>query len=230
MKILFKAGMVSGLALMATIATSSVNDAAACGPDAYVGTICITGASFCPRDFRPLNGALYSINEYTMTYAVTGLTYGGDGQTSFGVPDARGRELVHEGTGPGLKTIQAGEYTGFESATIPFYYFPAHTHDLDFTQAAATATANLYANPKSADKFGPGDNYFADTTLSGMNYTSTADKYTAAGSITATASVGTGTMGVTGTTPQTQAQISAIGPQLGLLFCVALDGIYPPRS
>lgn len=230
MKILFKAGMVSGLALMATIATSSVNDAAACGPDAYVGTICITGANFCPRQYQRLNGAHYAISDFTMTYAVTGTTYGGDGVTTFGVPDARGRELVHEGTGPGLNNIQAGEYTGFESTTIPYFYFPSHTHDLDFTAAAATASASLYANPNPADDYTPSDNYFANTTAAGMNYTNTADKYMAAGSITATASVGTGTMDVTGTTPTNQANVSAIGPQVGLLFCVAMDGLYPPRS
>ncbi len=229
MKILLKTGMVSGLALLATVATSSVKEAQACGPDAYMGTICITGANYCPRDYQPLNGQLADINQYTATYAITGTIYGGDGRVTFGLPDARGRELVHVGRGPGLDLIVAGEYTGFELANIPANYFPAHTHDIDFSAAAASATASLVASNATATEFSPTGNYFADTTGNATNYSSSSNTYLAAGSVTATASTGSGTIESTGTTPPTQSRATAIGPQMGLLFCVAMDGLFPPR-
>lgn len=231
MKSLLKAGMVSGLAMMASVATSSTNDAHACGPDPYVGTICITGATFCPRDYKPLEGQLMQISDFTTTYAVTGTTYGGDGTTSFGLPDARGRELVHAGTGPGLNTIYRGEYTGFEVARVPSYYFPSHTHDIDFTKASESASASLIASSGPSIEHGPKDNYFGNTTTSSSatNYSSSSNTTLANGSVTATASMSSDTTGATGTSPESQVSLNAIGPQLGLLFCVAMDGLYPPR-
>ncbi|MDV7340348.1 tail fiber protein [Terasakiella sp. A23] len=227
MKTLYKAGMVSGLALLATFATSSIKDAHACGPDAYMGTICITAATFCPRQYMELTGQLVSINEYSAVFAITGDTYGGDARTTFGLPDGRGRELVHRGQGPGLDMILRGEYTGFELAQIPSVYFPSHTHNIDFSQAALSAS--IVANSAPASETTPESNFFADTTAA-PTYSSSANKYMAAGSVTATASAGSGTISVTGTTPTSQTAATAIGPQLGLKYCVAMDGLFPPRT
>jgi microcystin-dependent protein len=227
MKILFKTGMVSGFAFFAMLSTASLNEAQACGPDDYIGTICTTGANYCPDGYQQLNGQLLSIQQFTALYAITGTAYGGNGQTDFGVPDVRGREVVHQGQGPGLEQITRGEYTGFELAHIPSNYWPEHTHNLDFSKTAITASIVASNAPASVQV--PANNYFADTTAA-PNYSATSNVSMASGSVIATASTGSGSINATGQTPASQTTLSAIGPQIGLLYCVMVEGLFPPKS
>lgn len=228
MKVLLKMGTLVGGTALGVLALSTVNSAQACGPEPYIGSICITAANFCPRGYFSAAGQRISIAEYTTLYAVMGNTFGGDGRIEFGLPDARSRELVHAGTSPGLNPIQLGEYMGYDNAPIPSYYFPAHEHEIDLSKAVTTT--NVLASKNAANVKIPANNYFADTTQQVTNYATTSNLQMASGTVTAKATAATGTINHTGNVPETQQRgVSPLGPQLGLNVCVAYDGSYPPR-
>ncbi len=97
----------------------------------FAGNFAINGWVFC-------DGSLMSIADNEVLFALIGTTYGGDGQTSFGVPDLRGRVPLHKGNGPGLTSYQLGERTGTESVTLSPNQYPIHRHAV----AAGTALAS----------------------------------------------------------------------------------------
>jgi microcystin-dependent protein len=107
----------------------------------FVGEIRMFGFSRVPDGWLPCNGALISIAEYDVLYTLLGTTYGGDGQSTFGVPDLRGRVPLHMGQGPGLTNRVQGAGAGSESVTLTVAQMPAHTHALAVTTAAATLPA-----------------------------------------------------------------------------------------
>ncbi|MEG0185274.1 MAG: tail fiber protein [Stenotrophomonas sp.] len=109
--------------------------------DAYVGEIRMFGFSRVPTGWLACDGTLQSIAEYEVLYTLLGTTYGGDGQSTFGVPDLRGRVPLHQGTGPGLTNRPMGQMAGTESVTLTPAQMPAHTHVLSVTTAAATLDA-----------------------------------------------------------------------------------------
>lgn len=109
--------------------------------EAYVGEIRMFGFSRVPNGWQACDGSLLSIAEYEALYTLLGTTYGGNGQTTFGVPDLRGRVPLHQGTGPGLTNHPIGQMAGTESVTLTLGQIPAHTHLLSVTTAAATLDA-----------------------------------------------------------------------------------------
>jgi len=223
MKSRLKGGLLSGFAVLALSALASQQEATACQPGAYVGSLCVTTANFCPREYQPAFGQLLDINQYTMTYAVMGNTYGGNGVNDFGVPHVAGREFVHEGQAPGLEYIQRGEYMGVEKFHLPYLYMPEHTHTLNLSNM--TIQANVTASSAGATLNSPESNIFAGTS-GAANYNATANKTLKAGSVTATLTLHPNS---TSQTPETQSFMSLIGPQTGLTVCIAVDGAYPPR-
>jgi microcystin-dependent protein len=94
----------------------------------YIGEIRIFGFSRIPTGWQACNGALLSIAEYETLFALIGTTYGGDGQSTFAVPDLRGRVPIHWGTGQGLSNYTIGGYAGSESVTLLLQQMPAHNH------------------------------------------------------------------------------------------------------
>ncbi len=96
------------------------------------------GSRGAPNGWQACDGSLLPISEYDALFALIGTTYGGDGQTTFGVPDLRGRVPVHQGTGPGLSTYVIGQRAGTETVTVLPTQMPAHTHTAVATTAAAT--------------------------------------------------------------------------------------------
>ncbi|WP_288431897.1 tail fiber protein [uncultured Deinococcus sp.] len=107
--------------------------------DSYVGEIRMFGGNFAPVDWHFCDGSTLSISEYQALYALLGTTYGGDGQTSFRLPDLRGRWPVHQGTLSGT-TVIMGQVGGSASVTLQTQELPAHTHTLRATASAATTT------------------------------------------------------------------------------------------
>jgi microcystin-dependent protein len=89
------------------------------GPDPYIGEIMQVGFNFAPRGWALCDGQLLSISQYTALFSLLGTTYGGDGRTTFGLPDLRGRVSLHPGTGPGLTPRALGEEAGDESHIHP---------------------------------------------------------------------------------------------------------------
>lgn len=111
--------------------------------DPYIGQITLFAGNFAPRNWMLCNGQILSIAEYDTLFALIGTTYGGDGVTTFALPDLRGRLPVHVGTGAGLPTIYLGVRDGLENVTLTSSQIPQHTHSLSSLAASgAAATGN----------------------------------------------------------------------------------------
>jgi microcystin-dependent protein len=111
----------------------------------YVGQIMIIGCNFAPAGWMTCAGQLLPISEYETLFQLIGTTYGGDGQSTFGLPDLRGRVPVHMGTGNGLSTYVIGQASGVESVTLNTQQIPSHNHAMLAVNSDATLN-----NPKGA--------------------------------------------------------------------------------
>jgi microcystin-dependent protein len=98
------------------------------GAEPWIGEIAMVGYSFCPRGWIDANGQLLQIAQYQALFSLYGTMYGGDGRTTFGLPDLRGRMAMNVGNGPGLSPRQMGQKGGQETVTIMTSQMPAHTH------------------------------------------------------------------------------------------------------
>lgn len=191
---------VASLSYAATFA--SVTPAAA-QAEPFIGQLMLTGANFCPRGWAQADGQIMSIAQNTALFALLGTTYGGNGQTNFALPDLRGRSAIHQGTGPGLSNYVEGQVGGRESFTLTIDQMPAHNHGVQATN-------------QTADKGGPDGRYLGggvgndDTYHDGPpNKTMAANMITFSG----------------GNQP-----VSHRGPYLTLMWCIALEGVFPSRN
>ncbi len=107
----------------------------------FIGEIRMFAGTFNPRGWAFCDGQLLSISQNEALFSLFGTTYGGDGRTTFGLPEARGRVALHQGTGPGLSSRPLGQKAGVEDVTINKNQLPVHTHVFDAVNIAATDTA-----------------------------------------------------------------------------------------
>jgi len=107
----------------------------------FIGEIIMFGGNFAPRGWALCDGQLLAINNNQALFSILGTTYGGDGRTSFGLPDLRGRSPLHPGQGPGLSNRRLGEKGGAETSTLALNHLPSHNHTGD-GQVEISATGN----------------------------------------------------------------------------------------
>jgi len=96
--------------------------------DPFIGEIKMVGFNFAPRGWALCSGQLLQIAQNTALFSILGTTYGGDGRTTFGLPDLQGRSPMHAGNGPGLSSRILGQQTGAESVTLSGAQAAAHAH------------------------------------------------------------------------------------------------------
>jgi len=96
----------------------------------FIGEIRMFAGTFAPRGWAFCDGQLLAISSAEALFSLLGTTYGGDGRTTFGLPDLRGRIPIHKGTGPGLSPRSLGERGGAEGATVSIAQLPSHSHAL----------------------------------------------------------------------------------------------------
>ena len=99
----------------------------------FIGEIQLFGFNFAPRNFATCSGQLLSISQNTALFSLLGTTYGGDGRTTFGLPDLRGRSPISFGQGPGLTNRRIGERIGAETTVISIANLPAHQHKVNIS-------------------------------------------------------------------------------------------------
>ena len=182
--------------------------------DPFIGEIRIVGFNFPPRGWAECDGQLLQISQHSALFSLLGTMYGGDGRTTFGLPDLRGRHALHEGSGPGLTTIRQGERGGSESNTLTVAQLPAHAHDV-----------KPRCNDADGDQTDPGGNFPAEsksTKGSGKRVGGPVSSYSATGP----AAMGTTTSESTGN----GASVPNRSPYLGVKFVIALVGIFPSRN
>jgi len=103
----------------------------------FIGSILIFGGNFAPRGWALCDGQLLSIPQNTALFSIIGTTYGGDGVSTFGLPDLRGRAPIHMGTGPGLTHRSLGSRGGEQSVTLTTAQMPAHNHPVNAADTPA---------------------------------------------------------------------------------------------
>ena len=96
----------------------------------FLGEIRILSFTFAPRGWALCDGQILSINQNQALFSLLGTTYGGDGQTTFALPNLRGRWMVGQGSGPGLSSRTMGEVAGQATVALPTGEMPSHTHAL----------------------------------------------------------------------------------------------------
>lgn len=173
----------------------------------FIGEIIPYGMNFCPRGWVPADGRLLPISENDALFALYGTIYGGDGQTTFAVPDLRGRAAVGDGTGTGIGTFFLGQRSGTEQFSITTNAMPAHTHIATLSAVPTNGTTNVpTGNSLARDDAEPNRIYSTAAPANNMN----------AGDVV---------IGVTGSgTP-----VSLTAPALAMSYCVAIEGLFPSR-
>jgi microcystin-dependent protein len=109
----------------------------------FIGQIMLVGFNYCPRGWAEANGALLPIAQNTALFSLLGTTYSGDGRTTFGLPDLRGRVPIGDGTGAGLSPYQLGQKGGVESVTLTSSQLPPHAHSITATSHNHVASGVL---------------------------------------------------------------------------------------
>jgi microcystin-dependent protein len=167
----------------------------------FLGEIDLVPYNFSPKNFAECNGQLLSIAQNTALFSLLGTTYGGDGRTTFALPDLRDRAPIEAGQGPGLSNYNQGQTGGEFTHTLTIPELPMHAHALQ------ADTANGTTNRPQ--------NYLQARNTAGI------PKYGG----TANTTMSVGTLGATGgNQPHNNLQ-----PYLGLKYIIALQGIFPPR-
>jgi microcystin-dependent protein len=170
--------------------------------DPYIAEIRMFAGNFAPRGWAFCNGQLLPISQYTALFSLVGTTYGGDGRTTFALPDLRGRAPIHAGQGPGLSNRLLGQNGGEETHTLTTNEMPSHTHQLQGDSLVASTDTPINTAP--ARNAGGIPSY--------------GDSPDVAMSSNAIQSTGGG-----------QAH-NTMQPYLTINFIIALEGIFPPRN
>lgn len=139
--------------------------------DAYVGEIRMFAGTYAPDGWLKCDGTLLSVASNEYLFSVLGTTYGGNGVSTFAVPDLRGRLPIHVGQGPGLSPKNVGESLGVESVTLTENQMPSHAHVVYGTsELSSDRPAKAY--PGTGGSYGPGSSgaiASAKTTATGGN-------------------------------------------------------------
>ena len=179
----------------------------------FIGEVKIFGFNFAPRGYSLCEGQILSIAQNTALFSLLGTTYGGNGQTTFALPDLRGRAVIGQGQGPGLSDYSMGEVLGTQTTTLLTSNMPAHVH------------SGIGLNVQVPVSTGPGE----DSSPVG-NYLAVApnDFYAAA----PTGGQHLGQVQVGGTTAITGSGIpfNNMQPILTMNYSIAMVGIFPSRN
>lgn len=169
----------------------------------FIGQIRIFGGNFAPRGYAFCDGQLLAISGNSALFSLFGTTYGGDGRTTFGLPDLRGRVPLSSGAGPGLPNRTLGSKSGAETVNLTSATNPAHTH---------TPTARAHATG-------------ADTTTATNSSLAVTPGYSTAG-----ANVSMGASSATVAAAGSSQAHNNVQPFLVINYIVALNGVFPSRN
>jgi microcystin-dependent protein len=176
----------------------------------FVAEIRIFPFNFAPVGWAMCNGQLLPISQNTALFSLLGTTYGGDGRSNFALPNLQGSVPMHPGQGPGLSLHDLGETSGSDTLTLLSTEMPAHGHFLNATTSAGTApdpSGALYANGNWSSQGSSGAVQYYSGTV--PNAQLNANTIAPAG----------------GSLPHNN-----LMPYLSLNFCIALQGVFPPRT
>jgi microcystin-dependent protein len=179
--------------------------------EAYIGAIVLFAGNFAPRGWAFCDGSLQQIAQNQALFSILGTTYGGNGQTTFALPNLMGRVAVGAGNGAGLPPVPAGQAAGAASVTLTTQQMPAHTHTQQFANVLSTTNSpagNVVSQITAADGDG--------IALTASGY-APATSALVAGAPQAISPAG-------GSQP-----VGIMQPYLGMNYIICLNGVYPSR-
>ena len=162
------------------------------------------GGNFAPRGWAFCDGQILPINQNQALFSILGTTYGGDGRTTFGLPDLRGRVPIHQGTGPGLSQKRIGQRSGTETNILSVENLPSHSHTINAVLEdgnQSSPTGNLPAGTKLLDQE-YSDAAAANTTMNATMVNSTGNNQ----------------------------EVNNMQPYLTVTYIIALQGVFPSRN
>lgn len=249
---------VSSAVLVAAFFSVPQN-ALACGEDAYLGEVCVTAATYCPKKTLEASGAMLPISQHPQLFSLLGCTFGGDCRSTFSLPDLRGRAPVHYGQAPGLGFHSFGERYGQEQIVQAESQMAKHTHAATFTPSGGsgggtasgtitlpvTGSVKIATSASPAGSVTPSDHAVLGKAEHGLDGAkiyrpagTTADLNIGPdGAVTGTAT-GPVTLAVTGGSSGGAVVVEnagasqymrVVGPRLAMRYCIVADGLYPPR-
>jgi microcystin-dependent protein len=171
----------------------------------FLGQITQFAGNFAPRGYADCSGQILPINQNQALFSLLGTTYGGNGQTTFALPDLRGRAAMHPGQGPGLSPRNLGESSGSETVTLIATQLPVHSH----SHSASSAGGNSLTPANALISTDPGGASAGFASATAPN--------------TALAAAAVGNAG--GSQPHNN-----MAPFLCIRFIIALQGIFPSRN
>jgi len=182
--------------------------------DQFLASIYMFGGNFAPRGWALCDGQLLAISSNSALFSLLGTTFGGDGRTTFALPDLRGRAAIHPGNGPGLSSRRAGQRGGSEFNVLNTTQLPSHNHG---------ATGTILA------KNGDGDDTAAESNFLAIGKTSGGEEvemYMGKSSV----NLGSGSAAITVNNTGKNQSVNNMQPWATVNYIIALEGVYPPRS
>jgi microcystin-dependent protein len=173
--------------------------------DPFVAEIRIVPFNFAPKGWAFCDGQILPLSQNTALFSLLGATYGGDGKSNFALPNMQGNAPMHPGQGPGLSLHDLGETSGSETVTLLESEIPSHSH-------------NVMASSSTANRTAPVGNSFARTASGATPYIAPPGNPLVAMNPNTLVPAG-------GNQPHNNMQ-----PYLTLNFCIALQGVFPPRT
>lgn len=170
----------------------------------FLAEIVMFGGNFAPRGWAYCDGQLLSINAYQALFSLLGTTYGGDGRTSFALPDLRGRTPLSQGRGPGLSDIKLGQRGGLETVTLNVTNLPSHTHSGSINVSNVAADDDV---PGTAASIGKSEIFVESPANTSLAFGSVALSNTGG-----------------------QQPFNIRNPYLGINYIIALQGTFPSRN
>ncbi len=190
----------------------------------FIGEVKIFAGNFAPRGWAFCEGQLISIQQNTALFSLLGTTYGGDGRTTFGLPDLRGRVPMGMGRGPGLSDRREGQKLGEENVTLTTHNLPSHTHasELNVTSTLQISTADATTNVPASNTFlSKSVGLYGRDAIESNIYSTTSDS-----TMDSVATTGNVTIQNTGES----IAHDNMQPSLVMNYIIALVGIFPSRS
>ncbi len=192
----------------APVALLGTSVPASAGTEDYIGEISLFGNNFCPRFTLEAAGQMLNIAQNSALFSLLGTTYGGNGQTTFALPDLRGRSPIGQGQGTGLSSISLGQVGGVETVTLTTANMPAHSHTAELRGENSVLADK--ANPNNATLALASAQIYSKTNPPNANVT------LAAGSVFIQNAGG-------------DQPFANRSPYLGMMYCIATQGIFPSR-
>ncbi|MCP4678238.1 MAG: phage tail protein [Deltaproteobacteria bacterium] len=182
--------------------------------EGYMGQIMAWGPNFAPRGWALCYGSLLSVSQNPSLFSLLGTRFGGDGRSTFGLPDLRGRAPVGVGDGPGLSSYQLGQKGGIEATTLTVNQMPSHNH---------TATATMKCMPTLGDSNNPAGKVLAKAQLG-------SDPVNIYKSGSGAAPMGDNSVSVIVADSGGGQPVGIMQPYQAVNYIICIQGLYPPRD